>query len=496
MTVAEAERLWAQAHEFVRRGDFAAAVRDLARCYALLEEAADPRIADVHRRWTEVHQMYLEDGARPAAPAVAQPDSREAEAEDAANRGDLEHAIGLYEQIAAAAPHNELVRERVAELRAAQQRRDELVRPGPAVSLAPALDGPEAPQGLPPPKSTGIVMDEVGVDLSAAEAPATGWSPSPVAPSEPQTADAFFDRGSAAPAASARPFDIHTADTELPQAAGTPAPPTPTSLAASSPGHFQASSAGASADVISASEDDWSDIAVDDSGPIPLAAAARPVAAVAAAPVMHPADAPVGMGSVDVTIEMGAEVSVAEAEELPVASMESISADNVGSADDLTPSRTAAGAGAGGEATTTMAMAATPPATEPQSFEVSFHERLQRALAAVERREAPTPPMTMTTIGDEAVSLNVPAGPCGVADSAPTPTPAPMPAPTLTTTAATAAHSGAVPQLQDTPLVATASPPPTISTPPQAAFDEVAFLEELLVRVRGNRRESEHAKAS
>ena len=58
------EELWQRAHELVRRGDFANAVRDLSLCYQTLQERQDPRLYEVHKRWTEVHQMYLEDGAR------------------------------------------------------------------------------------------------------------------------------------------------------------------------------------------------------------------------------------------------------------------------------------------------------------------------------------------------------------------------------------------------------------------------------------------------
>src|SRR5687767_14757807 len=96
--VATAEQLWARAHEHVKRGDFAQAVRDLAACFQILQTHNDPRVYEVHRRWTEVHQMYLEDGAReqPAQKAAANP-SVEAEAEAAANAGDLDRAIALYE---------------------------------------------------------------------------------------------------------------------------------------------------------------------------------------------------------------------------------------------------------------------------------------------------------------------------------------------------------------------------------------------------------------
>src|SRR4051812_2489842 len=96
--VQTAESLWARAHEHVKRGDFASAVRDLAACFQILQAKNDPRVYEVHRRWTEVHQMYLEDGQRTEAPAAQKAPSVEAEAEAAANAGDLDKAIGLYRQ--------------------------------------------------------------------------------------------------------------------------------------------------------------------------------------------------------------------------------------------------------------------------------------------------------------------------------------------------------------------------------------------------------------
>lgn len=130
------EELWQRAHELVRRGDFANAVRDLSLCYQTLQAAQDPRLYEVHKRWTEVHQMYLEDGARQSEPAVAKSPSIEAEAEAAANAGDLDRAISLYEEASAQSPGNELVRERLGELRAAKQRAAELSTPAPAAPAA------------------------------------------------------------------------------------------------------------------------------------------------------------------------------------------------------------------------------------------------------------------------------------------------------------------------------------------------------------------------
>ena len=85
-----AESLWNRVHEHVRRGDFASAVRDLAQCYQLLQAAGDPRVLEVHKRWTEVHKMYVEDGQRQSQPPAQKAPSKEAEAEAAANAGNLD----------------------------------------------------------------------------------------------------------------------------------------------------------------------------------------------------------------------------------------------------------------------------------------------------------------------------------------------------------------------------------------------------------------------
>lgn len=63
----EAEQLWIEAHEDLGRGDYANAVRGLARCYEILLALDDPRVHEVHQRWTEIHQLYAEEAARLAA---------------------------------------------------------------------------------------------------------------------------------------------------------------------------------------------------------------------------------------------------------------------------------------------------------------------------------------------------------------------------------------------------------------------------------------------
>jgi tetratricopeptide (TPR) repeat protein len=161
------ELLWLRAHEHVRRAEFAQAVRLLAQCYALLEQARDPRLYEVHRRWGEVHQMYLEDGARQnTATKTDTQTTLQAQAEEAANVGDLPRAIDCYERLVAQSPQNELAKERLSELRAAKARADELQRPAaapnPAPSpvttphTAPVMQSSDAPVGM---KSIDVVID-------------------------------------------------------------------------------------------------------------------------------------------------------------------------------------------------------------------------------------------------------------------------------------------------------------------------------------------------
>ena len=149
--VQQAEALWVRAHEHVRRGDFAPAVRDLAACFKLLQTAGDPRLPEVHRRWTEVHKLAVEEAAQgrtaPATPAVTAAPSLEAEAEAAANAGNLEEAISLYERALHNRPDNELVRERLMELRNARPRAAELgvVSPtSPTSQAEPTSPTPDA----------------------------------------------------------------------------------------------------------------------------------------------------------------------------------------------------------------------------------------------------------------------------------------------------------------------------------------------------------------
>ena len=169
--VQQAEALWVRAHEHVRRGDFAPAVRDLAACFKLLQTAGDPRLPEVHRRWTEVHKLAVEEAAQgrtaPATPAVTAAPSLEAEAEAAANAGNLEEAISLYERALHSRPDNELVRERLMELRNARPRAAELG----VVSTTSTTSGAQAE---PTSTSTSTTSDAQAEPTQATQAAITG----------------------------------------------------------------------------------------------------------------------------------------------------------------------------------------------------------------------------------------------------------------------------------------------------------------------------------
>lgn len=68
----QAEQLWLKAHEHVKQGNLGQAVRDLSSCYEMLKALKDPRLAQVHRRWVDVHKLYQERKARAKAAQAAQ----------------------------------------------------------------------------------------------------------------------------------------------------------------------------------------------------------------------------------------------------------------------------------------------------------------------------------------------------------------------------------------------------------------------------------------
>ena len=121
-TSQQAEHSWVTAHEHVRRRDFAAATREFASCFDILQALHDPRVPEVHRRWTETVQLSREQAAQAVTPSLA-PASAMALASDAPvdfNRDDLEQAILVYENALRNRPDNEGVGQRLAALRAAR----------------------------------------------------------------------------------------------------------------------------------------------------------------------------------------------------------------------------------------------------------------------------------------------------------------------------------------------------------------------------------------
>ncbi len=273
-TAQQAERLWVTAHEHVRRGDFAAATRDLSQAFAILQALKDPRLAEVHKRWTEVHKLYVEDGARAVPSAAAQKaapaPNLEAEAEAAANAGNLEQAIQLYEKALAKQPQNELVAERLVELRAARPRAAELIerpteqpRPAPVVDEAAQRDAAIA---------VAAAEEEAPVDAVAAAAATIEANDAVVAAASvvehvPVVAVPVVGGKEDLELEAGPDLDIHDRQTLVPQAASTNASTAPRE-----------------------------------------------------APPMDADDAPIGMGSLDVAIDMGEAVSHFVADELPVQS--------------------------------------------------------------------------------------------------------------------------------------------------------------------------------
>lgn len=248
------EELWQRAHELVRRGDFANAVRDLSLCYQMLQAQQDPRLYEVHKRWTEVHQLYLEDGARQSEPPAQNNPSVEAEAEAAANAGELDRAIELYESAAAQSPGNELVRERLGELRAAQRRAAELSSP------------PIASPSNPAPAAGSALAEDDWSDVAVASSPRPSEAPAAAAAAP-----------AAAPAAASARAEDDWSDVAIESSPDSAAPSAPATSA--------------------------------------TAGSAAPATT---APAMAPDDAPVGMQSLDVAFSVGEVIESSLADELPV----------------------------------------------------------------------------------------------------------------------------------------------------------------------------------
>ena len=129
-----AEQLWVRAHEAIKRGNLPQAVRDLAKSFEILRALQDPRMRQVHAKWVATHKAYLEEKEAGGRQPQASVDYRtlQAQAETAANSGQLGEAIRIYEQVVEGQPENELALERIAELKQAQHRAVELGASAPA----------------------------------------------------------------------------------------------------------------------------------------------------------------------------------------------------------------------------------------------------------------------------------------------------------------------------------------------------------------------------
>lgn len=282
--IALAEQLWTRAHEHVKRGEFADAVRDLAQAFQILQAANDPRLYEVHRRWTEVHQMYLEDGARAQqAQQAQQTPSLEAEAEAAVNAGELEKAIGLYQRAVAEKPTHELARERLQELLQARARAHELV------------NGRSEPVAAHPAVVTTPPSSEASATLVPATTSEDDWSDIAVDDSGPATA---------APASTAgapeieREVSVSMIESSV-------------EVSAEIGAEVNAGSAELGFDVKFSDEMSFADL--NDAQPA-TATSTSPQEA----PAMAPEDAPIGMQSLDVPFSVGAAISEEGADELPV----------------------------------------------------------------------------------------------------------------------------------------------------------------------------------
>ena len=347
--IAQAEQLWTRAHEHVKRGEFAEAVRDLAQAFQILQAANDPRLYEVHRRWTEVHQMYVEDGARQqqAQAQAQQTPSIEAQAEAAANAGELEKAITLYQELVRARPDHELARERLQELLQARTRAQDLVS-GRSIEPTPAAAAPEDDW-------SDINVDDSG-PRAASPAPAAPVEASPLETASLESAplemaglevvegdalevvsdvavvgsaidDVAVVATTEASAASAEISfaDVGSAATSWGSAADSAAD---SALSGVTVGASLAASAlpvdeAPAAEAARPPADEGFDVKMSDELSFadlnePAPAARTPAAAPASAPAMSPDDAPIGMQSLDVPFSVGSVITAEHATDIPV----------------------------------------------------------------------------------------------------------------------------------------------------------------------------------
>jgi hypothetical protein len=313
--IAMAEQLWTRAHELVKRGEFADAVRDLAQAFQILQAANDPRLYEVHRRWTEVHQMYVEDGARqqPKAPAQEKP-TAEAEAEAAANAGDLERAIALYQQVVRERPTHELARERLQELLQARARAHDLTS-GRSVEPTAAEPTAAEPTAAEPTAAEPTAAEPV----SSAQAHATvvpsasedDWSDVAVDDSGPSAASPAVAPAASLSASEGQSASVLEASTLAVSVSMieeiVTEPPTHAPSTEAAPIEA-ASTAEVGFDVKFSDEMSFADL----NEPERAAPAQQ-------APAMAVDDAPIGMQSLDVPFSIGSVITAEHADELPVA---------------------------------------------------------------------------------------------------------------------------------------------------------------------------------
>lgn len=168
-----AEQLWLRAHEHIRRGNLAQAVRDLAKSFEILKALSDPRLRQVHEKWVSVHKLYKEEKAQGGGHAgAADAKTLQAQAETAANNGDLPRAITLYQRILGNQPQNELARERLNELKLAQERERQLAQKA-AVARKPAVVLPAQPS----PQS--VIEQNFGAPAAVAQSVPVAATPRP-----------------------------------------------------------------------------------------------------------------------------------------------------------------------------------------------------------------------------------------------------------------------------------------------------------------------------
>jgi hypothetical protein len=312
-------------------------LRDLAQAFQILQAANDPRLYEVHRRWTEVHQMYVEDGARQQPKAqVQEKPTAEAEAEAAANAGDLERAIALYEQVVRERPSHELARERLQELLQARARAHDLtsgrsVEPTAAEPTAaePTAAEPTAAElAVPSAQAHATVVPSATSEDDWSDVAVDDSGPRAASPAASPSASATVSEGLSASVIEASTLAVSVSMIEE----IVTEPPTHAPVIDAAPSEAP-SEADAGFDVKFSDEMSFADL--NDT------ATASPAQQ---APAMAVEDAPIGMQSLDVPFSVGAVITAEHADELPVAGPASQPPSD---AIDVAPARAADGPASG-----------------------------------------------------------------------------------------------------------------------------------------------------